>query len=257
MIVSWKFSLISDPLFCLSVLLFRSSTSKPLFFNGTSSSLQILGATVPLAQGFKFSFRTCKGGALLSQQGTPGSFFIDVTPGTMNFSTEAFVQSHLVFSWAVQQNVTNTITLGENLDKNLWYTVTFTPGSGNVNSSVSVSDGSRTFSALVSNQILNFAGSGPLFAGDAARGGFTGCIESGTNIVLSTASGSTAKEGCPLDSQPDCPARGKNAVFVNHSLTDSWTSKQTNEQRSGTPSELWNPSCLGSVFQRLFGLIPD
>ena len=203
--------LIASVLFSCSVHIIAPSTSNKIFFNGTSASLQITTATIPLKQGFDFKFRTCNGGALLYQASGNGFVQFEVNPGTVNFSNGDFVPSQLTFSWNMG-NGENVIKLGKELDKNHEYTVMFTPGGVGTNSSVSVSDnGVNTFTAQVPNTILNFAGAGPLSAGPASQGGYIGCMESGTNIALQlpVAGISSAKAGCPLEQRVGCPKRGK------------------------------------------------
>lgn len=192
----------------------QKATCNKFFFNA-SSSMQVMSGVIPLNRSFNFRFRTCKGGVLLSQQGSKNDFFLlEVVPTLVNYSVRhlpLFIPSHLKMTWEIN-GIREFVTVGTDLDKNDFnHLVRFNPGNGVINSTLSVG----TLTVEVSNRILGFVNSGPLFAGldfsGSGADGFVGCIESGTNIVLD-ASGGVAPVGvinsCPLDSPSGCPKKG-------------------------------------------------
>ena len=192
----------------------QKATCNKFFFNATSS-MQVMSGVIPLNRSFNFRFRTCKGGVLLSQQGPNSDFFLlEVVPTLVNYSVTLlplFIPSHLKMTWEVN-GIREFVTVGTDLDRNDFnHLVRFNPGSGVINSTLSVG----TLTVEVSNRILGFVNSGPLFAGldftGSGADGFVGCIESGTNIVLD-ASGVPPVgviNSCPLDSPSGCPKKGE------------------------------------------------
>ena len=188
-------------------------TSNKFFFNATSQ-MQVTSGVIPLRSGFDFSFRTCHGGVLLDQKGTSNGFIqLEVVPATVNYSLTPvlFIASHLKMTWKVN-NIQDSVTLGKDLDQNIIHKVQFTAGSGQINSTLSLT-GLTSSSVDIPNSILDFTNSGPLFAGYPVSGGgigFVGCIISGRNIQLSRGPSSlNIMENCTLDNQLGCPARGQ------------------------------------------------
>ena len=175
--------------------------------------MQVTSGVIPLNRSFDFRFRTCKGGVLLSQQGLDSDFFLlEVVPTVVNYSVTLmplFIPSHLKMTWKVN-GIKEFVTLGTDLDRNDFnHLVRFDPGDDVVNSTLSVGG----LTVEVSNRILGFVNSGPLFAGvdfgDSGAEGFVGCIESGTNIQLDSGSGvGVINNSCPLDSPSGCPQKG-------------------------------------------------
>ena len=176
--------------------------------------MQVSSGVISLQNGFDFSFRTCSGGVLLDQKGTSNGFVrLEVVPTTVNYSITPvlFIASHLKMTWKIS-SVQDSVILGKDLDKNILYKVQFTAGSGQVNSTLTLT-GLTAQSVQIPNTILGFVNSGPLYAGYPVSGGegFVGCIISGRNIQLvKTISDSSVniKEICPLDNQLGCPAKG-------------------------------------------------
>ena len=199
----------------------HSATCNKFFFNGTSL-IQVSSGVIPVNSGFDFSFRTCKGGVLLSQQGTNNGFFVlEVVPTIVNYSSTPsplFIRSHLKMTWNINGE-REVITLGTDLDKNFLYNVQFIPGNGAINSTLRLG-GFSTQSVDISNSILGFQSSGSLMAGHDVTGGegFVGCIISGTNIQLTDTGlpGSVinVKKNCPLDNQLGCPKKGQCLVLT-------------------------------------------
>ena len=154
---------------------------------------------------------------MLSQKGKNNGFFaLEVVPTTVNYSSTPdplFIASHLKMSWDIN-GVTDFITLGKDLDRNFIYKVEFSPGSGAINSTLSIG-GFPILSVDIPNSILGFEGSGPLMAGSSVIDGegFVGCIESGRNILLSNTGGPgtfvDVKDNCTLDYQLGCPQKGQ------------------------------------------------
>ena len=184
-----------------------------VFFNG-SSQIQVTGGVIPLCTGFDFSFRTCHGGILLSQSGTGnGLFLLRVVLTSVNYSISPphLISSHLEMTWKIG-NIQESVSLGKDLDQNVVYKVQFTPGNGVRNSTLQL-DGLETFSVDISDGILNFKNSGPLYAGfDPISGeaGFVGCMESGANIDLTPSDTSVdVSKNCSLDKQIGCPVIGE------------------------------------------------
>ena len=111
-------------------------------------------------------------------------------------------------TWNINGVRSQSVTLGTDLDKNYIYKVQFTPGSGAINSTLSL-DGLTQLSVDVPNSILGFASSGPLNAGLDGGEGFVGCIESGRNIQLTdSVTAVNIRTNCTLDYQLGCPAKG-------------------------------------------------
>ena len=177
--------------------------------------MQVTSGVIPLNRSFDLRFRTCKGGVLLSQQGPNSDFFLlEVVPTVVNYSVTPlplFIPSHLKMTWEVN-GIREFVTLGTDLDRNDFnHLVRFNPGDDVVNSTLSVGG----LMVDVSNRILGFVNSGPLFAGLDFRGsgaeGFVGCLESGKNILLDVGGGVLPVgiiNSCPLDSPSGCPQKG-------------------------------------------------
>ena len=110
-------------------------------------------------------------------------------------------------TWNVNGVRSESVTLGTDMDKNYIYKVQFTPGSGAINSTLSL-DGLTQLSVDVPNSILGFASSGPLNAGLDGGEGFVGCIESGRNIQLTGSVAVNIRTNCTLDYQLGCPPKG-------------------------------------------------
>ena len=181
--------------------------------------MQVNSAVIPLKDGFDFSFRTCSGGVLLDQKGTDNGFVrLEVIPTTVNYSVTPvlFSASHLKMTWSIN-SLEESVTLGKDLDQNIIYKVQFTAGSGGTNSTLSLT-GLTSFSVDISNNILNFTNTGPLFVGLPVSGGgagFVGCITSGKNIPLVKRSESSfnINGNCTLDYLLGCGIKGKRNVL--------------------------------------------
>lgn len=172
--------------------------------------MQVSSASIPLKNGFDFSFRTCSGGVLLDQKGSSNGFVrIEVVRTTVNYTRTPvlFIPSHLRMTWKVN-GTEESVTIGKDLDKNILHQVQFTPGSGQVNSTLTLS-GLTTQFVQMPNTILEFVSSGPLYAGNHISGGegFVGCITSGQNIPLPDSISVNVNANCPLG-QSGCPAKG-------------------------------------------------
>lgn len=207
-------------LFIQGVLLLHLSPctrSSTFFFNATSS-MQVSSASIPLKNGFDFSFRTCSGGVLLDQKGSSNGFVrIEVVRTTVNYTRTPvlFIPSHLRMTWKVN-GTEESVTIGKDLDKNILHQVQFTPGSGQVNSTLTLS-GLTTQFVQMPNTILEFVSSGPLYAGNHISGGegFVGCITSGQNIPLPDSISVNVNANCPLG-QSGCPAKVCPAGFTGY-----------------------------------------
>ena len=182
--------------------------------------MQVNSAVIPLKNGFDFSFRTCSGGVLLDQKGTNNGYVrLEVVPTTVNYSVTPvlFRASHLKMTWSIN-SAEESITLGTDLDQNIIYKVQFTAGSEGTNSTLSLT-GLTSFSVDISNNILDFTNTGPLFVGLPVSGGgagFVGCIISGKNILLvkSESFSINISENCTLDYLLGCGIKGQWNIFV-------------------------------------------
>lgn len=187
-----------------------TATCSKFFFNSTSQ-MQVSSALNPLKNGFDFSFRTCSGGVLLDQKGTNNGFVrLEVVPTIVNYSVTPvlFNASHFKMTWSINSSE-ESVTLGKDLDQNIIYKVQFTAGSGGTNSMLSLT-GLTSFSVDISNNILDFTNTGPLFVGSGGGAGFVGCIMSGKNIPLvKSITSININDNCTLDYLLGCGIKGQ------------------------------------------------
>ncbi|XP_052828928.1 protein crumbs isoform X1 [Octopus bimaculoides] len=141
------------------------------------------------------SFRTCSNGKLLHQVGATGnSLTLTLNNGVLNLE------------WQINSSLSN-VTVGENLNDNAWYFVKFEFLLGNL--SIIVQKGPDIlFTKLIANDSFNQnLWNVKLQNGSALLVGFnfTGCLMSGPNIDLTSASSTGfVYNGCPSTYNTNC-----------------------------------------------------
>ena len=179
------------------------TTSRRLgFFNATLGSSATVSGTLSsedcLQGNIVFSFRTCSYGQLVHQKGASGdSLQYALTPS-----------GSVTLSW-LWNNVTGSVSIGDSLRDNKWYTVHTKFGLGKIYINLEGS-GVQLHRTLVSNSSfhlwdIDLSGGQGIQVG----AGFTGCIEEGVCVTLSAAdtlSQHVQWDECPLDEQAaeDC-----------------------------------------------------
>ncbi|XP_028394701.1 protein crumbs homolog 1-like [Dendronephthya gigantea] len=176
----------------LMLLLARQTVS--IFFNHSS---YIETKPLDLAKKFSLTFRTCDGGRILNQTGQNNDYFeLLVVPANVNYSIypASFTESSLNLRWKTKGGNQTVLKIGNKLDQNIPYSVTFSPRTKDGNATLSLSLGSVIDSVQVPDAIYN-VGNKSLTLGH----GFYGCINFGDMFDAGTSN------NCTLDSWKRCP----------------------------------------------------
>ncbi|KAK3607491.1 hypothetical protein CHS0354_010303 [Potamilus streckersoni] len=162
-------------LFLLAGLVTCDTGQKYGFFNRSENSyVRLVSTSWNLQKLTGFSFRTCSGGEILSQNGTSGDFLqLEITNGTLKFQS-------------LVQTASLTVSIGQNLNNNAWYTVNLHYYLGNLFLNISQGN-TQVKSEIIANSTyrtylfnVNLSNNLGLNVGQ----GYTGCLLEGPNVIF-------------------------------------------------------------------------
>ncbi|XP_033116445.1 protein crumbs-like isoform X2 [Anneissia japonica] len=166
------------------------------YFNG--SSVVVLNTTINVRNQVQFSFRTCNGGQLLTDNGRNND--------TIEFSLDK-ATGELVVLWSTS-GLSNSTRIGSDLNRNIWTSIQLSTEIFQSGQQVQILVNSGAFSDVYlsgpDSELLSIDLSGGQLVtiGD----GFLGCIEEGSGLNFDDAvySENVQWETCPLETQQGC-----------------------------------------------------